>query len=215
MILGSKNSGVLKQIFYCGFFLSLSTGCVHQVASNDANTILKFSPKKVKANYVLDSEVIMEIRNEKGRPIIQVDLPHSRGCQVTVDEDYPGYIYPEHITNSTEKIDPVVFVLKYESKCLAEKNHTYGEQTLNVPWSSRIDLYSQVIDSKLPQFRKDFESGNLKIAVCRYWECSELISFKDTLQPLTFFRSEYQPPQFFDLKLGEEKKIRPDVPLVV
>ncbi len=198
-----------------GSLLTLTAACMHQSAPNQTDSAdFRFYPKKVKANYVLDSEVTMGIKNEKGKPILQVDLPHSRGCQVTIDEEFPGNIYPEHITNAIEKIDPVVFVLKYDSKCLAEKNHIYGEHTLSVPLSNQIDIYGQIIDAKLPQFKKDFESGNVKIAVCRYWECSNLISYKDSLTPLTFFHTEYQPPQFFDLKLGEMKSIRADVPLV-
>ncbi len=179
-----------------------------------AASLQRFSLKKSRSNYVLDSEVMMSFKNVRGRPVIQVDLPHSRGCLVSLDEEYPGYSYPEHIANSTEKIDPVVFVLKYDSRCLIDKRQAYGEQTLNVPMTSQIDLYSQITDAKLPLFKKDFESGSLKISICRFWECSEIISYKDSLSPTIFFRSEYQPPQQIDLKLAEEKKIRADVPLV-
>ncbi len=213
----SKKFAILKSFFTYAVFLSLAIACSHKTVLTTSNTpasFQRFSSKKMKSNYVLDSEVIISIHNQNGQPVVQVDLPHSRGCQVTLDQEYPGFVYPEHITNSLDKIDPVVFVLKYDARCLAEKKQAYGEQTLNVPMTNKIDLYAQVIDAKLPQFKKDFESGNLKIAICRFWECSELISFKDGLTPSIFFRSEFQPPQYFDLKLGEEKKIRSDVPLV-
>ena len=98
--------------------MSLSLSCVHPSTSPTATpTLQRFSSKNLKANYVLDSEVMMSIKNLKGRPVIQVDLPHSRGCQVTLDEEYPGVVFPEHITNSPEKADPIVFVLKYDSHC--------------------------------------------------------------------------------------------------
>ena len=167
----------------------------------------------MKAEYVLDSEVTMTIGNAKGRPIIQVDLPRSRGCQAWIDETYPGNVYPEHITNNTEKIDPVVFVLKYDSRCMKQNLIVNGPQVPPTPLTSQIDLYAQIIDSKLPQFKKDFEGGNLKIAVCRFWDCSELISYADSLKGTIFFRSEYKPPQLIDLGLAESKPIRMDVSL--
>ncbi len=199
--------------FICLYvFFGLLTSCSHQGLSDGATN--RFSSKKIKAEYVLDSEVTMTISNTKGRPIIQVDLPHSRGCQVWIDQDYPGNVYPEQITNNVEKIDPIVYVLKYDSRCMKDKMITDGTQYPSTPMTSQIDLYAQIIDSKLPQFKKDFESGNLKIAVCRFWDCSELISFNDSLKPMTFYRSDYQPPKFVDLSLGEAKPIRSNIPLV-
>ncbi len=197
-------------------FLSLPLfSCTHQkLISKDLSQTQRFNVKDKSNYYVLDSEVTLSIASVKGQPVIQVDLPRSKGCQVYMDEQYPGYVYPEHITNNLEKLDPVVFVLKYESRCLEDRLHTYGQQIPLTPITSQINLYNQVMDSKLAKFKSDFESGNLKIAVCRYWDCSELISFKDSLQPKIFFRSEYRPPQIVDLKLSEMKPIRNDVPLV-
>jgi hypothetical protein len=205
---------ILSKTFMGLLSLSLFS-CSHQKLSSSpvAFHAERFHPKE-KSNYVLDSEITLSIANVKGHPIIQVDLPRSNGCQIWLDQEYPGVVYPEHITNNVEKLDPMVFVLKYESRCMNERRATFGDQSPLMPHTSQINLYNQIIDSKLEKFKSDFESGILKIAVCRYWECSDLISYQDSLQPKIFFRSEYKPPQTIDLKLAELKPIRNDVPLV-
>lgn len=210
-----------KLFFRCALITltAFSSSCAHLKSDYSKESHLNSLKQsntitlKPESSFVLDSEVIVYTKIENSKPVIDIQLPHSRNCPVYLAQDYPGYIYPEFINNSVEAEEPLVFVLHYDHNCMSEVQKKMGEQRAFEPITSRIDLYSQIRDEKDKEFKEKFLQGKIKISICRYFECSPLVGINEFRNPSLIFKTEFIPPKLISLNLNVLKKINPKTSL--